>query len=114
MTDRPPNGSDTALPDQEVRQVAQRHYAPDEDTELTTTIVETIADAQGTHPTDLKSPPLYEVIDASALEETFFGPDISEHPRQGSGSVSFYYGPLIVTVKSDGWVHVYEPLEDDR
>ena len=54
-------------------QEAQRHYEPNGSGELTTAIIYAIAEAKDISPAELKSPPLYQVIDAPALEDTFFG-----------------------------------------
>lgn len=54
-------------------QAVQRHYDPDEMGELTVAIVFAIAEAAGVSPTEMESPPLYTVIDASALENTSSG-----------------------------------------
>ena len=94
-------------------QVAQRHYDPNEWGELTTAIVYTIADANGVSPTALKSPPLYEIVDAPAIENAFFGSDVSGESRQRVGSVEFQYTDYLVTVRSDGWIQVYEATEAD-
>jgi hypothetical protein len=107
--DDPTSGADTHW-----SQVAQRHYEPNGRGELTTAIVYTIAEAEGVSPSELKSPPLYECVDAAALEDTFFGPDVTGRSRQGVGSVEFQYTEYLVKVRSDGWIQVYEPTETDR
>ncbi len=89
-------------------QAAQRHYDPDRDGELTTAIVFALAEAEDISPTELKSPPLYEVIDVPAIEKAFFGPETRSGSRQGAGTVEFQYTDYLVTVKSDGWVQIYE------
>lgn len=94
-------------------QAAQRHFDPDQDGELTTAIVYAIAAAEGVSPSDVKSPPLYESIDASALQDTFFGPDVVGVDRQGIGTVEFRYDDYRVTVQSDGWIQVYEQTEPE-
>ncbi|PSQ08016.1 hypothetical protein BRC97_01135 [Halobacteriales archaeon QS_6_71_20] len=104
--DDPDSGTDTYQ-----WQVAQRHYEPDGQRELTTTIVYTIAEAEGVSPCEVKSPPLYESVDVPAIENAFFGPDISDESRQGVGTVEFQYADYLVKVRSDGWVQVYEPSE---
>lgn len=94
-------------------QVAQRHYEPDGTEELTTTIVFALADAQNVSPTDIQSPPLYNCVDAPALEATLFGPNVAAEARQGTGSVEFRYTDYLVNVRSDGWVEVFEPTETE-
>lgn len=93
-------------------QVEQRHYDPDGDEELTAAIVFAIAAAREVDPTEVKSPPLYECVDVSGLEETFFGPDVAGESRQGVGTVTFRYGELLVKIRSDGWIQVHEALSD--
>lgn len=93
--------------------VTQRHFDPDTDGDLTTALVFTIAEAEGVDPTALKSPPLYEIVDAPALQQTFFGPDIAGDSRQGAGAVGFRYNEYLVNVRSDGWIQVYEQSSGD-
>ncbi|MFC6862833.1 HalOD1 output domain-containing protein [Halomicroarcula sp. GCM10025817] len=92
-------------------QVAQRHYEPDGRGELTTAIVYAIAEAEGVSPSEVTSPPLYDIVDVPAIEGAFFGPNVAEESRQGVGSVEFQYTEYLVKVRSDGWVQVYEPTE---
>jgi len=92
-------------------QVAQCHYEPDGRRELTTAIIYAIAEAEGVSPSEVKSPPLYESVDVPAIENTFFGPDISDESRQGVGTVEFRHADYLVKVRSDGWIQVYEPSE---
>jgi hypothetical protein len=99
-------GTDT---DARWRQVAQRHYDPDGAVELTTALVFAVAEGRGVDPTELRDPPLYECVDAAALEETFFGSE--EASRRGVGTVEFRYADLLVTIDSDGWIRIYEPTE---
>ncbi|MFB6185161.1 MAG: HalOD1 output domain-containing protein [Haloarculaceae archaeon] len=106
--DDPTSGAETRW-----SQVAQRHYEPNGRDELTTAIVYAIAEAEGVSPSDVKSPPLYEIVDAPAIEDAFFGPDVAGDSRQGIGSVEFRYADHLVKVRSDGWIRVYEPTEAD-
>ncbi|AUG49600.1 hypothetical protein BVU17_18620 (plasmid) [Haloarcula taiwanensis] len=76
-------------------------------------MVYAIAEAEGVSPSEVKSPPLYECVDAAALEDTFFGPDVTGRSRQGVGSVKFHYTDYLVKVRSDGWIQVYEPTETE-
>lgn len=99
----------TADPATHWSQVAQRHYEPDGAGELTTAIVFAIADAKDVSPIEIKSPPLYECVDAPALEDTFFGPNVAAESRQGMGTVEFRYTDYLVKVRSDGWIRVFEP-----
>jgi hypothetical protein len=90
-------------------QLAQRHYDANGDGELTTAIVFAVAEAADVAPADLRAPPLYECIDAPALEATFFGPDATGGSRRGIGTVEFRYADYLVSVGSDGWIRVFEP-----
>lgn len=92
-------------------QATQRHYEPDGRGELTTAIVFALADAEGVAPSELRSPPLYECVDVPAIEDAFFGPDVSGGGQQGVGTVEFGYTDYRVEVRSDGWIRVYERTE---
>lgn len=94
-------------------QAAQRHYDPERDTELTTALVYAIAEAADVPPTDLKSPPLYECVDAAALENTFFGQKENGEQPESTGTVEFHYADYRVTVRNDGWIQVYETADTD-
>ena len=89
-------------------QVVQRHYDPEEGGELTTAILFAVADARNVSPSEIDAPPLYEWIDAAALEETFFGTDVVAEVRRGAGTVEFRYVEFLVKVGSDGWIRVFE------
>lgn len=107
--DDPTSGADTHQ-----IQVAQRHYEPNGQGELTTAIIYAIAGADGVSPSEVKSPPLYDSVDVPAIESAFFGPDVSGDSRQGDGTVEFQYTDYLVKVRSDGWIQVYESTEADR
>lgn len=93
----------------EWQQVQETHYDHDGAEELVTVLVLTIAEAKGVDPLDTESmPPLYESIDAAALEDTFFGP-AKTGPTGKTGIVTFHYDTCKVSVDSDGWISVYEP-----
>ena len=94
-------------------QAAQRHYEPNGEEELTTSIVFAIAETAGVSPSELKSTLLYNVIDAPALENTFFGPNTGNESRQGAGTVEFRYEDYLVKVQSDGWIRVFAPANTD-
>ena len=111
-TDDETDGDDpTSDADIHQSQVAQRHYEPDGNGELTTAIIYAIAEAEGVSPSEMTSPPLYESVDVPAIEDAFFGLDISHESQQGVGTVEFRYTDYLVTVRSDGWIQVYEPTE---
>lgn len=93
------------------RQVTQRHYDRDRDGELTTAIVFAIADAENVPIDEVKSPPLYEVVDIPAIEAALFRSETRADPRKGTGSVEFRYTDYLVKVRSDGWIQLYEADE---
>ncbi|ADD07241.1 uncharacterized protein Nmag_3699 (plasmid) [Natrialba magadii ATCC 43099] len=64
-------------------------------------VVETVAEADGIDPTEVK-PPLYNVVDPTALNRLF--DDLSTHSRHGH--VSFPYRDYTVTVHSSGRVEL--------
>lgn len=105
------DGGGVAGPDRS--QAAQRHYDPDGTEELTTAIVYAVADAEDRPAGELRAPPLYESVDAAALGRTFFGSDVASESRRGTGTVEFRYAGYLVTVRSDGWIRVYEPVGPD-
>jgi hypothetical protein len=88
------------------RQVAQCRFEPGGVEELATTIVTAVAAAKGVEPTEI-TPPLYDFVDAAALEAVFFRPSAVGGSR-GVGTVEFRYLDHLVTVGSDGWVAVFE------
>ncbi|MFC7132740.1 MULTISPECIES: HalOD1 output domain-containing protein [Salinibaculum] len=96
------------------RQVAQRHYDPDEDGELTTVLVFAIAEARDVSPDEVKSPPLYAVADVPAIEAALFNSETETESRQGTVTIKFRYADYLVKTRSDGWIQVYETTEPDR
>lgn len=106
-TDNDPDSDDTPnieAPD-EWTQVAQRHYDPRTPGELTTAIVFAIADARGGDPGEVRSPPLYDIVDVAAIEDVFFT-DSATDDGDGTGTTEFRYEEFLVRVQSDGWVRV--------
>lgn len=89
--------------------VNQTHYDRSSDVELTTKIIQSIAEAKGVDPTDTELPPLYYSVDAQSLEETFFGPSGAGTERDESGTLAFRYDGCKVGLRADGWISVYEP-----
>lgn len=90
-------------------QVEQGHYDRETDGELATELILLIAEAKGVDPIDQRELPLlYDAIDAQSLEETFFGPSGVGTKRDEAGSVTFMYDGYKVSVRSDGWIFVYE------
>lgn len=108
---RPPDSTDSVGDGTDWTQAAQQYYDPSEDDELATAIVYAVAAARDVSPLAVTSPPLYDVIDAAALEATFFGSDAPTDDRQGVGTVEFRYTGSLVTVRSDGWIQIFEPTE---
>lgn len=90
------------------RVVEQRLYDRDCPDDLTTAVIEAVADAEDVDLLDVKEPPLYEIVDIGAIEDCFFGPNEGEERGNSVGSVDFEYRGLRVTVRSDGWVQVAE------
>lgn len=89
----------------------QSHYEQGSLGGLTATIVCAVADAEGVSPRDIKSPPLYEVVDTAALELAFFGSEENHRVHDSNASTEFMYRGYRIVVQSDGWVHVYEQTE---
>ncbi|WP_331235234.1 HalOD1 output domain-containing protein [Natronorarus salvus] len=65
---------------------------------ITQAVIGSIAEAEGTDPLEL-TPPLYEVIDLSALESLFTD-------GKTLGKVVFNYNDYEVSVFSDGYISV--------
>jgi hypothetical protein len=103
------SGDSTATPREagETRsQVAQRHFDPTGDEELTSAIVFAVTEAEGVDPTVTDSPPLYEAVDVDSLADVLFG---SEESAAATGRVEFEYRGHVVTVRDDGWIRVFAP-----
>jgi len=96
------------------KQVVQRHYDPAQDGELTTAIIFAIADAEGSSPDEIKSPPLYEVINVPAIERSLLGSGTRDESRQSTGTLEFRYTDYLIKVRSDGWIQVYETIEPEQ
>lgn len=111
-SDETNNGDNDKTPDVNSRNdytlIEQRHYDQDQEIELATTIVFAIAEAMDVSPSELDLPPLYEYIDAGALEGTFFRQGESRRDQESDGSVEFTYSEYLVQVDSDGWIRVFE------
>jgi len=89
--------------------IHQGHYDREEDGELVTELVFIIGEAKGVDPLDhTEMPPLYQSIDIQVLEETFFGPLGADTIRDEEGTVTFMYDGYKVSLRSDGWIFVYE------
>ncbi|WP_254532775.1 HalOD1 output domain-containing protein [Natrinema gelatinilyticum] len=85
--------------------MAQAHYDPDEPLDLTTVIIGAIAEADDIPITEIKNPPLYEVVDIAGIEDALFGRPKAN--RNGTDStVEFRYNGYKISVEADGWVTV--------
>lgn len=90
-------------------QIHQAYYDREGEEELGTTLVLAIADAIDADPlAPSQMPPLYESVDAQALEETFFGPMGAGTRRDEGGAVTFHYNGYKVALRADGWIFIYE------
>ena len=90
-------------------QIHQAHYDRESEEELVTTLVEAIRETIDADPLDLSQmPPLYESVDAQALEETFFGPPGAGTRRDEGGAVTFHYIGYKVALRADGWIFIYQ------
>lgn len=94
-------------PDAEWEAVVQVPHEPSEGYDLTTTVVYAVAEAEGVAPGDVKSPPLYDVVDAAALDAALFSSDGPPDAGDDVRSTDFMYRGHRVVVRGDGWVVVY-------
>jgi len=62
-------------------------------------------------PIDIEDPPLYEVLDADALETAFVGSDSSMHTGDGFRALEFVYRGHRIVLRSDGPVQVFETAD---
>lgn len=76
--------------------------------DLTSAIVAAVAEAEGVRPTEVKEPPLYEVLDVAALEASFFGSPTIGRESDAHRAVEFLYRGHRVVVRSDAWVQIYD------
>lgn len=97
--------------DAEWELVAQAAFDRSKSDGLTTTVVFAVADAEGVSPGDVKSPPLYEVVDTAALEAAFSGGGAGPDFEGRHCSTEFMYRGHRVVVRSDGWVQVHDHLD---
>lgn len=96
--------------------VTQAHYDPADSRELTTVIIDAIADAEDVPIVEVKTPPLYEVVDIPSIESALFDHDRANEDGTTS-TVEFRYNQYKVSVESDGWVTVTDrtdrPADDE-
>lgn len=107
----PEDGDDPTSQNKNRSLIVQRQYDPDRDSGLAAAVVFAIADAEDIAPSEVKSPPLYETVDIAGIEQAFFSPDTDESARRGMGTFEFHYTKFHIKIKSDGWIHVYEPTK---
>ncbi|WP_254545325.1 HalOD1 output domain-containing protein [Halomarina pelagica] len=87
--------------------VTQAHYDPAESRDLTTVIIGAIADTENVPGVEVKTPPLYEMVDVTGIENALFGrPDANRNDTDST--VEFRYNQYKVSVDADGWVTVAE------
>jgi hypothetical protein len=90
-------------------QVNQTRYDRESDRALVTALVLAISEAKGVDPIDDEEmPPLFESLDAAALEDTFFGPAEAGTKHRDGGLVTFHYTGHKVALRADGWIFIYE------
>jgi hypothetical protein len=91
-------------------QAHQAKYDPESNRALVTALVLAIAEAKKVNPIhEEEMPPLYESLDAAALEDTFFGPAGADTKHDHGGLVTFHHSGYKVALRADGWIFVYEP-----
>ena len=111
MSEMTEQGSDTEEYETDWTVIEQRAYERGGTDDLTTVIIEAVAAAEGVNMTTIMEPPLYEVVDTTAIENGFFGPKVAGERRDSKGEVNFQYRGFRVTIRSDGWVHIAEPAD---
>ena len=84
-------------------------FGPDEPHDITTAVIEGVAEAEGVRQMEIRDPPLYEIVDAEALQEALLG--IPQDQTEGLQFSEFMYQGYRIVVRSDGWVQVFCPLD---
>lgn len=79
--------------------------------DLTSSIIVAIAEVEGVRPSEIKTPPLYEVVDVPALEAALFGSSTVGRSSTGFRSVEFMYRGHRIVIRSDAWIQVYSAEE---
>ncbi len=82
--------------------------APDEESQdvndrLSITVINAIAENEGTTPTEIR-PVLYDIVDPDALDSLFSSTHHGDN--RADGHLEFRYGPHRVTAYSDGRVEI--------
>lgn len=113
MSDNTTNVAHPAIsPDVDWMPVTQCYFDPESDVELSNALVKAIADTKDVAPSEVSEPPLYEVVDAAALERALFESGGSGIFQRDGGTFEFRYSDLLVKVRNDGWIQVYETREE--
>ncbi|MFB6136243.1 MAG: HalOD1 output domain-containing protein [Halobacteriaceae archaeon] len=105
------NDEERGAGETEWRTVEQRAYDRHGGADLTTTVVEAVAAAEGVDSTAVKEPKLYDVVDVAAVEHQLFGSRSGGKRSDVQTTVEFRYRRFRVTVTSDGWVEVAERVD---
>ena len=79
--------------------------------DLTSAIIGAVAETEGVSPIEIKNPPLYEVLDITAITTAFFDSHTVGQASNGRRTVEFMYRDHRIVVRSDGWVQVFENSE---
>lgn len=82
--------------------IHEAHYDPTGEGELSGTVIEAVAAAEGVDPTDCDLE-LYEAVDLEALDMLF-----ERRSRDGRWRFEFSIGDHLVVVEGDGTVTIYE------
>ncbi|WP_259535308.1 HalOD1 output domain-containing protein [Halalkaliarchaeum sp. AArc-CO] len=88
-------------------------YDPTKDGELATYLTVSVAKVMGVDPLDIeaveKLPPIYDAIDATAVQRLFFAGDcVGVQRNEIRGAVTFPYAGRVIHIRADGTVSVYE------
>lgn len=105
---------DTSVDEDAWRLIEQSRYDDEDEEALITTLALVIADARGVDPLDYsRMPPLYDRIDVATLEDVFFSPSGTNvgSTEEPENVMAFDYQGYRVTIRNDGWISVYEPVE---
>lgn len=104
--------ADSGVPgDADWRLENQVPFDDDGSHDLTSAIIAAVAEAEGVAPSEIKAPPLYDVIDVAALEAAFFGPATNERADHVHRLAEFMYRGHRVVVRSDAWVQVFSAAD---
>lgn len=79
--------------------------------DLTSSIIVAIAEVEDVRASEIKTPPLYEVVDVPALEAALFGSSTVGQSSTGLRSVEFMYRGHRIVIRSDAWIQVYSAVE---